>query len=637
MKLLALVLTYILCLNAFAAAPLGFTGQAQTQNKYPSVVKAPNSLLTDLGSGQVLIENGNNNILSNPSFEHSTVTTGWTSSTVTPAASTTTVIHGKKALCFTASSQAFTLSQDSTLYASQFADGVQGLASIRLKTNHTGAITVCSNNAGTASTSNCVTAQASNTWGLYKIPFILGATSSGITVSAASGSGTTCVDDAFVGAVDLKQDINIVTPWQSYTPTFTGFGTATNIEFQWRQVGENVEIKGKFTSGTSTATETRISLPNNYTSAGTSKIPSIQLAGLAVVGAQSATVFHASTLIEPSVGYITLGYQTSTTNALTKANGNFIIGSGQSMTVQATVPVSQLSGATSVYTAQNANTSLASCGLTASDFTGFGTPTSINLNCAREGQFLVVQGRFTSGTSTATEGRINLKLAGVALATASSSIVDTLIRVGSWTQNTALVGNGHVLIQPSKTYMVFGYETNAAAGLLTTNANGIIASGTVMSIDARIPIEGWQNSNVMIGQFSEVMTTPGVGKPKTVYYNFGGASATLASPTVCAASPCIEVSDPLNVFTPPTRLSAGNYLGLTIANGTFAANSPIKCDCNGYATTNGVRDCYLLFNTGQNTWMTNANGGYVTDLFTGIVTGTGTDAYVSVSCEGQAP
>lgn len=55
-----------------------------------------------------------------------------------------------------------------------------------------------------------------------------------------------------------------MTDWQSYTPIFTGFGTAANITFNWRQVGANIEIQGRFDTGTVTATEARISLPGNY-------------------------------------------------------------------------------------------------------------------------------------------------------------------------------------------------------------------------------------------------------------------------------------------------------------------------------------------------------------------------------------
>lgn len=57
----------------------------------------------------------------------------------------------------------------------------------------------------------------------------------------------------------------LVTQWAPYTPTTSqGFGTPT-YRLQWRRVLENVEIAGDFTTGTNTAVEARIGLPNAYT------------------------------------------------------------------------------------------------------------------------------------------------------------------------------------------------------------------------------------------------------------------------------------------------------------------------------------------------------------------------------------
>ena len=40
--------------------------------------------------------------------------------------------------------------------------------------------------------------------------------------------------------LDAIVDIPNITSWQAYTPTLEGFGTPTNINFKWRQVGQNV-------------------------------------------------------------------------------------------------------------------------------------------------------------------------------------------------------------------------------------------------------------------------------------------------------------------------------------------------------------------------------------------------------------
>jgi hypothetical protein len=56
----------------------------------------------------------------------------------------------------------------------------------------------------------------------------------------------------------------VVGKWQAYTPVITGMGTVTNLDAQWRQVGQNIEGELRFTGGTNTTTP-QIPLPNGYT------------------------------------------------------------------------------------------------------------------------------------------------------------------------------------------------------------------------------------------------------------------------------------------------------------------------------------------------------------------------------------
>lgn len=125
--------------------------------------------------------------------------------------------------------------------------------------------------------------------------------------------------------------------WTSYTPTFTGFGTATSIEFVWRRVGQNLEIRGKFTAGTATATEARISFPSGLTSAGTSIIPSLSISGVLISNRQNTT--QLSSLIEPSVTYLTFGVRDASNSATAKANGNTIAPGADVFSVFASVPI----------------------------------------------------------------------------------------------------------------------------------------------------------------------------------------------------------------------------------------------------------------------------------------------------------
>ncbi len=67
-----------------------------------------------------------------------------------------------------------------------------------------------------------------------------------------------------------------ITDWQSYTPTFTGFGTVTSVLFRWRRVGDSVDIVGSWTNGTVSGAQTpTFTLPNNLTAADSTKIPTM--------------------------------------------------------------------------------------------------------------------------------------------------------------------------------------------------------------------------------------------------------------------------------------------------------------------------------------------------------------------------
>lgn len=131
----------------------------------------------------------------------------------------------------------------------------------------------------------------------------------------------------------------ILTDWTKYTPTFTGFGTVNTFEFFWRRVGDTCEIKGRWTSGTQTATEARVSLPAGVSSAGTDRIHSaLELAGSTTDDAANA--FYVHVLLEPSKTYLVFGAKDGTAAGFTKINGNtWSNTNGRLMGLRATVPV----------------------------------------------------------------------------------------------------------------------------------------------------------------------------------------------------------------------------------------------------------------------------------------------------------
>lgn len=138
-----------------------------------------------------------------------------------------------------------------------------------------------------------------------------------------------------------RQESVYGTDWVSYTPTFTSFGTVTGISMWSRRVGDTLEVRGKFTSGTAVATEARVALgfnggDGNVTSDAT-KVASIQTAGTFEFSA--ASFVSNGTLIEGGVAYFTFGQQDSGTAGLSKVAGSTVAASGRVLSVLVQVPI----------------------------------------------------------------------------------------------------------------------------------------------------------------------------------------------------------------------------------------------------------------------------------------------------------
>jgi hypothetical protein len=184
----------------------------------------------------------------------------------------------------------------------------------------------------------------------FVIPANCASLSYTITALPEANAPRSVIDDVVIeltsnSLLETSVVVPVLTAWQGYTPTLQGFGTPSAVEFEWRQVGENVEIRGKFTSGTPTAVEARIGLPAGLSSAGTGIIPSLSLSGTMIVNLNTANAYY--TLIEPSVAYLTISRQGVSANGLTKNNGNDAIVAASSVSITSSIPCSGLSATTS--------------------------------------------------------------------------------------------------------------------------------------------------------------------------------------------------------------------------------------------------------------------------------------------------
>jgi hypothetical protein len=162
-------------------------------------------------------------------------------------------------------------------------------------------------------------------------------------------------------------------------------------------------------------------------------------------------------------------------------------------------------GSGSVYSSTNADTDWASCGHTAASFTGLGSVVSIETQCKRQGSDLLMKGRFTAGIPTAVEARLALPVwNGSQLVSAGTSIIPSLQLSGDMIYSSSNTVNFRhaTLIEPSVSYMTFAYQSSTNAAFQKITGTTMTANNQAFSFSSRIPIEGWQGSNIIVGSFS---------------------------------------------------------------------------------------------------------------------------------------
>jgi hypothetical protein len=86
--------------------------------------------------------------------------------------------------------------------------------------------------------------------------------------NASAGSFGVTLDD-FVLGPQTTSVAPAMSDYQSYTPTFTGFGTVSSVTCYWARIGNRIRIYGKFLTGTPTAAIATFSLPSGLTNADT--------------------------------------------------------------------------------------------------------------------------------------------------------------------------------------------------------------------------------------------------------------------------------------------------------------------------------------------------------------------------------
>lgn len=518
----------------------------------------------------------NKNILKNGSFANGK--TGWTTSGGTSSISSTSV-DDSKSLSMVSSAQTLDVLQSVTTNATNLAN-LQGIARVYVKSNFSNTMQVCSYVNG--ANQSCVSVLTDNSWRLYEIPTILGSTSSGVRIVASgSGSGTTLIDNAFVGIASSSNISQVVGEWTSYTQTIKGAtsdptkGTVSVDNARYRVLGNSIEIYYVYVqtaagSGAAGSGSYYFPLPNNYTLDTTALNASTDAEVATVLGSCEMNNTTNKALNSQALAYSSAGYGIRTSGAAG------YIGSATSYGLNAAsirwschliAPVTELRGNVNFVSSANRDYDWTSYSPT---FTGFGTPSVSECFHKRKGSDLFIQCRFTSGSTSAVEPRISLP-SGL---TTSSTIVPSIMSKGVYYRNSAGASaaskGSSILAEPGVGYVTFGNQdvfsgSNSNWKSKVSSASAVFASGDEFSVNiGPLPISGWTDYGVIVGSFKDYVSSPGSGKLVTVGVDF----YTTSVGTACSSSPCTLANyyGSSGWLTSITRSGTGDYaINLTSA------------------------------------------------------------------------
>lgn len=399
----------------------------------------------------------------------------------------------------------------------------------------------------------------------------------GIHIARASNTGAVTITfDDFRVEPDIVQGNVPMSDWVSYTPTFTGFGTVSTSAMWWRRVGDSVEITGKFTLGTPTATEARFSLPNGIVSDST-KVPAIRTAGIYIRDTSSAA-HGGPVLIESGASYVTFGNKDTLGSGVvtpgSKVNGDSLNASDVIHIQGLKIPISgwYSGGGTSPIL------SLSDWASYTPTYTGFGTVSVSSTVYRRVGDSMHIHVHFTSGTATATEARVSLPT-GFMVDTAK---VPSLRPVGyGQTSGTSNSGGFSLNALGGDTYLTFGRD--ASVGVSALNGSSLAGSGDVLSIEAWVPISGWTatSSGTLTAPRSEVTVDSGNGHGSTAtkirrFSNTRksiGTSITYADSSTNGASFTISEAGVYAISYHDVRSGGAAQLAITVNDSATTTNA----------------------------------------------------------------
>lgn len=475
-------------------APTLFQGDGGTVKRVGATVVLPNNQVTKITASKARLETGNQNILLNPSFETAAPGDGWS---VTGNAGSP-LDDGLQSFSKQYIGTAVSICQDSTLFANAFSSGnFQGVARATVNGTGTGVqLYLCPRKAGaTVAIDLCKPIDSLSTIKRYEIAFTLGGTSNGmcITSNGVAYTGFVLVDNAYVASTELKA----AAPQISTQSVFGSVSASSVTSLAGTAVGS-----GLFTTSGGTLTAlTRISVTGTLYASMTST---------AVGNFVQASVSGNTQTIAASATAQTLQASSASTKILNAGDTmSFSIGGSPSPTAYGFTITAYSVVNTATYSSVNADVGWAPCNFSTLAWQGLGT-VSHSLLCKRSGEDLIMRGRVNTGTTAASIAQIPLPTwNGSQLVTADTSKVNASYDfAGRIARNVITTNDFSALLQASQSYLNIGiYNSAGSAPHVAINGNAAFNTADVFWLDnLRIPINGWDQSNIIIGQFNGLET-----------------------------------------------------------------------------------------------------------------------------------
>jgi hypothetical protein len=519
-------------------------GQGNTTKTPTFNLEVPFFQQTRTAGGTSLLELNNNNELVNPGFEHLTYNTAWTVGLGTQASSTDDV-RGVKSIQLTSAGSGVNINQDSA-QNSPSRDGVPMVASAWVKSTNLSGIQLCSRRNGVDDKCTPVGAYTLGSgWRQLKVAFLGHPNTNGITVKANGASGSVLVDEMYMGMADPLVDLN---PDNVYSAKVSAAGVVTEENTDW--------ING------------------NCAISSTNRFQCNYVSGLTVQALNCFVVQSAGPQTTPFNQFVNNGESSS-------AAVVYYTYASSVAEARAANLVCQKQGAdyrsSKAYVASSSDTDWSSY---TPIFSNFGTISPATNQCKwkRDRGDALVMCNFVTGTTVASLGSMTLPLGGSidsSRITVNNTTASQGQAVGVYSQNGTGFGRVITATATNASVVYFGGTLATGNQLIAQNANVSFSASTGTDIQFRVPIQGWQDSGVIVGSFQGYNETPGINNPKTYSFKVGNTGTVTQDLGDLINGNCTNGSTGLYVctynsgkVTIPLNCTATNNTGDSIALST---------------------------------------------------------------------